>query len=109
MGFSSKTCSIAVAASLGLVLSFPFSLRAGDPVENAGVGIGVTAGNMLFVPSKAISLVSGLTAGALSFLLTGGDVEVTRQAWQNTLQGPYVITPSIARTAIGERPELEKK
>jgi hypothetical protein len=39
----------------------------------------------------------------------GGDDEVTRQVWRDTLQGPYVITPELARKAIGERPELEIK
>jgi hypothetical protein len=81
--------------------------QAGEKIEKAGAALGVTAGNLLFVPLKAASFSMGALSGALSFLLTGGDQEVTRQVWRDTLQGPYVITPEIARKAIGERPELQ--
>ena len=57
----------------------------------------------------ALGLCLGLTAGLLSFILTGGDTEVTQQAWQNSAQGPYLITPAVAKKAIGERPELQEK
>lgn len=85
------------------------SLRAEEPIEKAGVTIGSTVGNLLFVPLKAISVSMGAVTGALSLVLMGGDDEVTRQVWRDTLQGPYVITPELARKAIGERPELELK
>lgn len=81
-------------------------VHAEDAIETAGVAVGVTAGNMWVLPSKAISMSIGALSGALSYLLTGGNAELTKQIWQDTLQGPYVITPSLARTSIGERPEL---
>jgi hypothetical protein len=84
-------------------------LRAEDNIEKAGVIAGVTAGNVLFIPLKAISFSMGAFSGALSFVLTGGDEEVMRQVWRDTLQGPYVITPELAKKAIGERPELNVK
>jgi hypothetical protein len=90
-----------------------FSIAAAVPlraqesnIERAGVITGVTAGNVIFVPLKAISFTMGALSGALSFVFTGGDLEVTRQVWGDTLHGPYVITPAMARKAIGERPEL---
>lgn len=73
------------------------------------MAIGVTAGNMWFVPIKAIAVVAGLTGGALSFVLTGGNAELTQQIWQDTTEGPYLITPDVAQKAIGERPELRQK
>ncbi len=84
-------------------------LFAKDPVESAAVGLGVSAGNMWFVPIKAISVLMGASAGALSFVVTGGDAELTRQIWQDSTQGPYLITPVEARRAIGERPELTRE
>ncbi len=51
----------------------------------------------------------GASAGALSFVVTGGDAELTRQIWQDSTQGPYLITPVEARRAIGERPELTRE
>ena len=84
-------------------------LRAEGTIEKAGVVTGVTVGNMWFIPLKAISVSWGAISGALSFVLMGGDTEVTRQIWRDTLQGPYVITPDLARKAIGERPELDIK
>jgi hypothetical protein len=47
-------------------------------------------------------------SGALSYVVTGGNRELTQQIWQDTLQGPFVITPEIARQSIGHRPELQE-
>ena len=100
--------TIAVTCFLwSIVLAAP--LRAEGTIEKAGVVTGVTAGNMWFIPLKAISVSWGAISGALSFVLTGGDTEVTRQVWRDTVQGPYVITPEVAKKAIGERPELNIK
>lgn len=79
-----------------------------DPIETAGVVAGVTAGNTVAIPAKIISVGTGFIAGALSFILTGGNAELTAQIWRDVTEGPYLITPDVARRAIGERPELEK-
>ena len=61
-------------------------------------------------PKTPVSLaLSGLGLYALSFVLTGGDAEVTRQMWRDTTEEPYLITPDLARKSIGERPELKKQ
>lgn len=86
--------------------SFPTLLRADDAIEKAGVAVAVTAGNMWFIPAKALSASMGLIFGSLSYVLTGGNAELTQQIWRDTTAGPYVITPELAKIAIGERPEL---
>ena len=102
-------CKPLAIALLIIILLSPLPLFAENSQETAGIGVGLTAGNMWFVPIKAISVIMGLTGGALSFVLTGGDTEVTRQMWQDTTAGPYLITPDLARKSIGERPELSQK
>jgi hypothetical protein len=97
----------AVLLALGLV--FPMSLRAEEVVEKAGTGIGLTIGNVIAVPAKAISVSIGMAAGLLSFVLTGGDTEVAGQTWRNSIEDPYLITPEVAQKAIGERPQLKEK
>jgi hypothetical protein len=89
------------------VLLFPLRISASDLVEEAAVGIGVTAGNLWFVPIKAIAVVSGMVAGGLTYVFFGGDAEMATQIWENTTQGPYLITPEVARAAVGKRPELQ--
>ena len=101
-----------VTLIIGLVLVgilSPLPLRAADPIETAGMGIGLTAGNAIAIPAKTISVLWGLTSGALSFVLSGGNADLTAQIWNDVTQGPYMITPEVARRAIGERPELQKK
>jgi hypothetical protein len=97
--------------TLVLFLSGLFTplVRAEDTIEKAGVAVGVTAGNMWFIPIKAITVSMGALGGALSFLLTGGNLELTQQIWRDTLQGPYLITPELAKKSEGERPELLEK
>jgi hypothetical protein len=94
--------AVLVSALIGLS---PSLLKAEEAIEKAGIGVGVTAGNLLFLPIKAISLTIGALSGALSYVVTGGDTEVTRQVWRDTTEGPYVITRDLAHTAIGDRPE----
>jgi ABC-type sugar transport system substrate-binding protein len=99
------TAVVAALLAAGMVPSPAWSEEA---VEKAGVAVAVSAGNMWFVPLKAISTSMGLLSGALSFVLTGND-DLTQQIWRDTLQGPYIITPELAEKAIGERPELLEK
>jgi hypothetical protein len=96
---------VLIAALLG---ASPAALRAEDMIEKAGVATGVTAGNLLFVPIKVITVTIGALSGALSYVVTGGNRELTQQIWQDTTEGPYLITPEVARKAIGRRPELEE-
>jgi hypothetical protein len=99
---------VPLALAITLTAIWPPLVRAEDAIEKAGVAIGVTAGNMIFLPAKAISTSMGLFFGALSFVLTGGDTEVTHQMWRDSTADPYLITPAIARKAIGRRPELSE-
>jgi hypothetical protein len=99
----------AVAAALIVACFTPGALRAEDNIEKAGVGAGVSAGNLWFLPIKAISMTVGALAGALSYVVTGGNTDLTQQIWRDTSEGPYAVTPDLARQSIGRRPELEER
>jgi hypothetical protein len=99
----------AATIALTLTAASPILVRAEDTIEKAGVAVGVSAGNMWFLPIKAIAMTIGAIGGALSYVVTGGNTDLTEQIWRDTSQGPYVITPELARTSIGQRPELEQK
>jgi hypothetical protein len=108
MRHTKKFAGLIIAAAVMLALSPP-PLKAADPIETAGMGVGLTVGNAMFVPLKVLSVGWGLTAGALSFILSGGNADLTAQIWSDVTEGPYLITPDVARMAVGERPELERK
>jgi hypothetical protein len=98
-----------LALAMVLVGTLSSLLRAEETtIEKAGVALGVSAGNVIFLPAKAISTSMGVFFGALSFVLTGGDTEIMQQAWRDTTEGPYLITPEVARKAIGKRPNLSE-
>lgn len=104
-----KTPRLVVAALVLTLTGFSSaSLRAEDAIEKAGVAVGVTAGNMWFLPIKAIAVTIGALSGALSYVVTGGNTELTQQIWQDTLQEPYVVTRKLARKSIGQRPEIQE-
>ena len=95
-----------MALSLALC-SAPLDLsRAEDAIEKAGAAVELTAGNWLFMPVKALSLSMGVLSSGLSLVFFGGDTELAGQIWRDTTQGPYYITPELAKKSIGERPEL---
>lgn len=103
---SARTQLAAVTMTLFLISVSPALLRAEDTIEKAGVATAVSAGNIWFLPIKAITVSMGAISGALSYLVTGGNTELTQQIWRDTQQGPYIITPDLARTSIGQRPEI---
>ena len=104
-----KTKIAAAVLLLTLTSIAPAHLQAEDVIEKAGVATGVTVGNTIAVPLKAVTMAIGALSGALSFIVTGGDTEVTKQVWRDTFEGPYVVTPELARMSVGQRPELEPK
>lgn len=104
-----KNLLLASAILLALTGTPSSRVRAEDVIEKAGVATGVTVGNTIAVPLKAVTMVIGALSGALSFVVTGGDTEVTKQVWRDTFAEPYIITPELARKAVGQRPELELK
>jgi hypothetical protein len=107
---NAKVALPVASAALALSLLSPARIWAeDDPIETAGVAVGVTAGNAVVIPAKIISVGTGFIAGALSFILTGGNAELTLQIWRDVTEGPYYVSPALARRAIGERPELEKR
>jgi hypothetical protein len=85
----------------------PSLVRAEDANETAGVAVALTVGNALFLPIKAISASMGLISSAASLFFSGGNVELSKQILLDTTQGPYLITPDLAKAAVGDRPELD--
>src|SRR5438093_5617921 len=69
--------------ALGLILSsfIHTVLRAEDAIETAGEAVGMTASNLLFLPLKAISMSIRTISSALSYLVTGGNANLTKQIW----------------------------
>ena len=50
-----KTQMLAGLIALSLTTALPQMLRAEDNIEKAGVAVGVSAGNMWFLPIKSLS------------------------------------------------------
>ncbi len=94
------------AALLLCSLLTPPTLFADGFIEEAGVGIGVVAGNLIYVPMKITTMILALPQGFFSWFLSVGNDQLAEQFLDEAMEGPYFITPELARFAIGERPEL---
>jgi hypothetical protein len=94
------------AALLLCSLLTPPTLFADGFIEEAGVGVGVVAGNLIYVPMKITTMILALPQGVFSWILSGGNDQLTKQFLDEAMEGPYFITPELARFAIGERPEI---
>ena len=93
------------AALLLCSLLTPPALFADGFIEEAGVGVGVVAGNLIYVPMKITTMILALPQGVFSWFLSGGNDQLSEQILGEAMEGPYFITPELARFAIGERPE----
>ena len=89
---------------LAAFLFVPRTAWADSSVENVGVALGVVAGNMIYVPMKVSLAAFSIPQGLLSWLFSG-DREQSEEVFRNSLEGPYFITPEIARFAMGYRPD----
>jgi len=84
----------------------PTYLHAEGGIDKAGVGLGVTVGNMVFVPLKVVLVGFAAPVAVISWLGSLGDTQQVKEIWQSTTERPYFISPDQARKAIGERPDL---
>jgi hypothetical protein len=106
---SAKTGFAAVLLAASLMLPFAALAQSQEVIEKGATGIGLTVGNLVVVPAKAVSIFFGALSGGLAFVFTGGDREVANQVWRDTSGGPYYITPELAKKAVGDRPLLSEK
>ena len=102
----SKKQLAAALAIFSMASLAPSYLRAEDIIEKTGIAVELTAGNLIFLPLKIFSMAVGAAAGSLSYIASGGNADLTKQIWRDTSEGPYIITPELARKSVGERPLL---
>ncbi len=84
--------------TLGLVLATILQARpAGathSQVGEAGLALGAAAANLIYLPVKTVVAVGGLGLGALTGLLTGGDMRAAYALWVPTTGGTFLLTPA---------------
>jgi len=95
-----------LAAFFLIVFLSPTYLHAGEAIDKAGMRLGVTVGNMVFVPLKVALVGFAAPVAVISWLGSLGDNQQVKEIWKNTTEMPYFISPDQARKAIGERPDL---
>jgi hypothetical protein len=76
-----------------VVLGRPVSARAHDqPGADFGLAIGAAASNLLYTPAKVVMATAGLAVGAVTGMLTGGDVRSAYAIWVPAASGTYFLT-----------------
>ncbi|MGH7906846.1 MAG: hypothetical protein ACREP6_09480 [Candidatus Binataceae bacterium] len=63
--------------------------------QGAGFGAAAVLGNLLYVPAKVLYAVAGGIVGGGSYLVTGGNSQVSNTIWRSSLGGDYVLTPGM--------------
>jgi hypothetical protein len=92
---------LTAAAVFAGALGAPQAARAEDFGENAGWGVLAVLSNIGYMPAKFVYATFGGLTGAFAYAVTLGDYEVSRNIWNASLGGTYVLTPSMMR---GEDP-----
>ena len=109
MTHSVKIAFAAALLAASLMMPFTALSQSQEVIEKGATGIGLTVGNLVVVPAKAVSMFFGALSGGLAFVFTGGDREVANQVWRDSSAGPYYVTPELAKKAVGDRPLLSEK
>jgi hypothetical protein len=63
--------------------------------QGAGYGAAALFGNLLYIPAKLVYAVTGGIVGGGSYLVTGGNKQVSDTIWRSSLGGDYVLTPGM--------------
>ena len=79
---------------MATVLSHPGPVRAHCPAAEAGLALGATALDLVYVPVKSVVAVGGMVLGSVTGLLTGGDTRAAYALWVPTGGGTFILTPS---------------
>lgn len=72
----------------------PVWAQTGNAVADAGLGV---ASFLVTIPYGAIKLVYaglGTVVGGLTYVLSGGDINVAEVVWSRSVLGTYVLTPN---------------
>jgi hypothetical protein len=73
----------------------PQPAQGGVNWEGAGYGAAALLGNLLYIPAKLVYAVTGGIVGGGSYLVTGGNKQISDTIWRSSLGGDYVLTPSM--------------
>ncbi|TMB20083.1 MAG: hypothetical protein E6J59_09680 [Deltaproteobacteria bacterium] len=79
---------------LSVALGRPASARAEGAAAEFGLAVGAAAGNLVYLPVKGIVALGGLALGAVTGLLTGGDLRAAYAVWVPAASGTYLLTPA---------------
>jgi hypothetical protein len=63
--------------------------------KGVGVGAGTVVGNVFYMPAKLLYGIGGGLVGGASYLMTGGNKQVSDTIWRSSLGGDYVLTPDM--------------
>ena len=86
-----------LTASLGLLAAS--SARAADGAFEPGhkpiSDVGAALASSLYFPAKVAFAVGGAVVSGITYVATLGNPEPTREIWTASVEGDYVVTPSM--------------
>ena len=83
-----------VVVTVAFVLSRPSEGRAHSPGQEFGLAISTAAADLVYTPAKVTVAMVGLALGAVTGVLTGGDVRAAYAIWVPAAGGTYMLRPS---------------
>jgi hypothetical protein len=57
--------------------------------------VGTVLANVVYVPAKAVFAGAGAATSGVTYLVTLGNTNTSRQVWNASVGGNYVVTPSM--------------
>ena len=88
-----RTLSMAAVLVL-LLVGRPVVSHAADGGQEFGKAIAAAALDLVYTPAKVLTAIVGLPVGAMTGVLTGGDVRSAYAVWVPMASGTFFITPA---------------
>ena len=93
-GIMPRLTVLTVVFALVLALDGQPALATHSQAGEAGLAVGAAAANLLYLPAKTLVAIGGLGVGALTGLLTGGDIRAAYAVWVPAAGGTFMLTPA---------------
>jgi len=81
-------------AALVLGRAIPSQAQPHTAGEEAGLSIGATTLNFLYLPAKMLVATGGFLLGGLAGVMTGGDTRAAYALWVPTMSGTWLLRPA---------------
>jgi hypothetical protein len=94
LALATSGCAVLVGGAVGGATGGA-AASVGDRGHSPGSYVGSVLASAVYFPAKVVFEVAGAVSSGVAYVATLGDPEPSREIWDASVEGDYVVTPSM--------------